>query len=136
MNIYKEIAKPKGFKRTGLRYIDKIDFEIIPVELEDYFNYYPFIPPDLPQKHEAFNVRVEIPDENGRDRLLLSLRTIIPDKPNTISLILELHYILAKPEGISLEQISEWVENAHTNIEKVFEACITDKCRELFEEVK
>lgn len=136
LEIYKNIAKPKGFNRIGLRYINKMDFEIIPVKLEDYFNYYPFVPPDLPQEHETFNVNIEIPDEDKRDRLLLTLRSIIPDKPNIISLILELYYILARPEGISMEEISALVENAHTNIEKVFEACITDKCRELFEEVK
>ena len=37
------------------------------------------------------------------------------------------------PEKIVLNQAGEWLEKAHTIIEKTFEACITDKCRKLFE---
>lgn len=38
LKIYQEVAKPKGFKRIGLRYINKIDFDQHPIELTDYFN--------------------------------------------------------------------------------------------------
>lgn len=136
LRIYREIAKPRGFKRIGLRYINKIDFGTTSIELKDYFNYYPFIPSNLPQVHGAFNVRAEIPYENGRDRLLLTLASAIPEKPDIVSLILDLDYILVKSEDISLEQVSGWIENAHTNLERAFESCITDKCRELFERGK
>jgi len=133
---YQEISKPKGFKRVGLRYINKIEFEKGPIELTDYFNFYPFIPSGLPQMHETFQVRVEIPYQEGRDRLLLTLASMIPGKPEILSLMLDLNYIMAIPERISIDQSSDWIENAHTAIENAFEACITDKTRTLFEEVK
>lgn len=137
LGVYKGIAKPNGFKRIVLRYINKVDFEkVASIELTDYFNYYPFIPGSLPQSHETFNVRVEIPYEEGRDRLLLILTSIIPGKPGLLSLSLDLHYIMAIPERITFDQFSDWIENAHTVIEEAFEACITDKSRELFEEEK
>lgn len=136
LKIYQAIAKPKGFKRIGLRYINKIEFDKGPIELSDYFSYSPSIPAALPQTHEAFIVRVEIPYEDGRDRLLLTLASIIPEKPDVLTLVLDLDYIMTIPERVSLEQVSDWIENAHSRVENAFEACITDKCRNLFGEVK
>lgn len=136
LKIYQEVAKPKGFKRIGLRYINKIDFDQHPIELTDYFNYYPFIPPNLPQMHETFQVRVEMPYEEGHDRLLLTLASMIPEKPDVLSLLLDLDYIMVIPERIPLNQVSDWIEKAHTVVENAFEACITDKCRVLFGEEK
>jgi uncharacterized protein (TIGR04255 family) len=136
LEIYKEIAKPKGFKRIGLRYINKIEFDEHPIELTDYFNYYPFIPTNLPQLHETFQVRVEIPYEEGRDRLRSTLASVIPEKPEVLTLLLDLDYIMAIPERVSLEQASAWIERAHAEVETAFEACITDKCRKLFGEEK
>jgi hypothetical protein len=40
------------------------------------------------------------------------------------------------PESIVLDKLPDWLEDAHTAIENAFEACIKDKCRKLFEEVK
>lgn len=136
LEIYQAIAKPKGFKRIGLRYINKISFDERPIELTDYFNYYAFIPTELPQMHEAINVRIEIPYEDGSDRLLLTLASMIPEKPDVLSLLLDLDYIMAVPERIPLDQASDWIEKAHTRVEKAFEACITDRCRILFGEEK
>lgn len=135
LDIYQQIGKPRGFRRIGLRYINKIEFDS-PIELTDYFNYHPSIPSDLPQTHENFQVRVEIPYEENRDHLLLTLGSVIPEKPDTLSLLLDLNYIMVIPESISLDQVSEWIEKAHTIVENAFETCITDKCRNLFGEVK
>lgn len=136
LKIYQEIAKPKGFRRIGLRYINKIEFDGGPVELTDYFNYYPFIPTALPQMHEAFQVRVEIPYEEGRDRLFLTLASMIPEQPGALSLLLDLDYVLVMPEHIPLGQTPVWIEDAHITVENAFEVCITDKCRGLLGEEK
>ena len=136
LKIYQEIANPKAFKRIRLRYINKIEFDKSPIELTDYFNYYPFIPTNLPQTHGAFNVRIEIPYEGERDYLLLTLASTISEKPEVLSLLLDLDYIMVIPECIALDQVADWIEKAHTTVENAFEACITDKCRSLFEEDK
>ncbi len=136
LGIYQKVAKPKGFKRLGLRYINKIEFGGGHIELTDYFNYYPFIPTTLPQMHETFQVRVDIPYEEGRDRLLLTLASVIPEKPEVLTLLLDLDYSMTIPERVSLEQASAWIEKAHAIVETAFEACITDKCRNLFGEEK
>jgi uncharacterized protein (TIGR04255 family) len=133
---YINIANPKGFRRIGLRYINKIDFDKPQIELTNYFNYYPSIPENLPQTYKTFQVTVEIPHNNERDTLRLTLGTLIPEKPDAFSLMLDLDYIMILPEGIALNEVSNWLEDAHTTIENAFEACITDNCRKIFEEVK
>lgn len=132
---YQELATPKGFKRIGLRYINKIGFSENSIEIKDYFNYYPSTPDDLPQMHDTFHVRVEIPYKQGRDHLIITLTNVIPEIPDRISLILDLDYIIEKPEITTGNQTSDWIADAHIEIKKAFEACITDKCRNLFDEV-
>jgi uncharacterized protein (TIGR04255 family) len=136
LRIYQAIVKPKGFKRIGLRYINKIEFREHRIELKDYFNYYPFIPANLPQIPEAFQVRVEFPYQEGRDRLLLTFASAIPEKPNILALLLDLDYIMVIPERVSMDRADEWIEEAHKIVEIAFEACITDKTRNLFMEEK
>lgn len=133
LNKYIAVAQPKGFKRIGLRYINKIDIPEKSIETTDYFNFYPHIPVELPQIHEAFNIRVEIPHQENRDRILLTFVSTIPEKPEVLSFLLDLDYVMILPEKVAVEQAGEWLEQAHEIIESTFEACITDKCRNLFE---
>jgi len=134
--IYKEVARPKGFRRIGLRYINIVEFDKSPIELKDYFQFYPFIPEGLPQIHGSFVNRVEFPYEQGKERLILTLATVIPTKPNVLSILLDLDYVMAAPEYIPLDGVSDWLEKAHEEIEKAFEACITDEARKIFGEEK
>ena len=133
---YKGVANPRGFKRIGLRYINKIIFNAESVKLEDYFNFFPAIPKDLPQLHEGFICRVEIPYSNNFYRIIITISNAAPDAPITLPIILDLDYILTVQEGIPMEGFEGWLEQAHSTIEKTFESCITDKCRVLFEEVQ
>jgi len=134
LNYYKDVANPKGFKRIGLRYINKIDIPGKSIKMEDYFNFYPAIPKELPQTHLTFNINVKIPYANNHEYLVLTLRDSISEKPDFVSVVLDLYYIMSMPGKVAFQQVDEWIENAHTTIEKAFESCITDKCRKLFEE--
>lgn len=51
---YRDVANPKEFKRVGLRYINKINIKAEIIELSDYFDFYPYIPKNLPQLHISF----------------------------------------------------------------------------------
>lgn len=134
--VYKGVANPRGFKRIGLRYINKIIFNAESVNLEEYFNFFPAIPEDLPQLNEGFISRVEIPYSNNRDRMIITISNATPEVPKTLPIILDLDYIMTVQDGISMEGFEEWLEQAHSAIEKAFESCITDKCRILFEEIE
>lgn len=126
---YITIAKPKGFRRVGLRYINKILMETDKIELSDCFRVFPNIPAELPQVHGPFQIRVEFPYAAGRDVLILTLATVMPEKPNSLSFILDLDYVLLAPDQISLENIGGWLKQAHINLIAAFKVCLTENCK-------
>ncbi|MBE0478246.1 TIGR04255 family protein [Candidatus Aerophobetes bacterium] len=130
------MANPKGFKRIGLRYINKIEIKAESVEVGDYVDFFPHIPQDLPQVHTRFLSRIEIPYQNHRDRMLLTIGNTRPETPNTTLIVLDIHYIMSVPEAISMEEFENWLDQGHSVVEKTFELCIKDKSRILFGEVK
>ncbi len=128
---YKEITQLRGLKKIELKYINILEFDK-KIELKDYFQFYPFVPRNLPQLQDSFLDRVEFPDENGKERLILTLASVVPKKPDILSILLDLDYVMATPEYVSLDNVSEWLEKAHEKIEVAFEASITNRTRERF----
>lgn len=76
-----------------------------------------------------------MPYEDSRDILRLQLTSASEETPDTAAVILDLDYFLAKPGEVALEGVFEWVDAAHDRVEDAFEACITDRLRQMFEEV-
>lgn len=130
--IYLDVASPKGFKRIGLRYINSIEFPSESIETTKYFRYYPCLPSDIEQKHGPFTMRVLHPSDDGKDVLTVSFANVIPSQ--NLMYVLDLDYSLVQPGTVQLSDGLGWVERAHIEIESMFEACITDELRALFEE--
>lgn len=135
LSAYCEVASPKGIQRIGLRYINRIEIPSQCIELEDYLEFRPFIGPNLPQDFGPFIVGIQVPYENSRDILRLQLANAAVQPPNIVAVMLDLDYFLAQPGQVLLENVFGWVEVAHSHIEEAFEACITDRLRQMFEEV-
>jgi uncharacterized protein (TIGR04255 family) len=49
---------------------------------------------------------------------------------------LDFDFFLAKSQTVSIKQALEWVDNAHQEVEKIFEGCINERLREIFQELK
>jgi uncharacterized protein (TIGR04255 family) len=135
-DAYREVVKPKTIHRIALRYINRIEITSDRIQLEDYFEFRPFIGQKLLQDLAAFTLGIQIPHEGARDILHIQLTSIDSGTPNTVAIILDLTYSLVRPEDITLDNMSEWLINAHSHIEDAFEACIADQLRNQFEEVK
>jgi uncharacterized protein (TIGR04255 family) len=127
--VYQTIADPKGIGRIGLRYVNRIVIPGEGFEITDYFNFYPHIPKTVPQVHGAFTVGVLFGYDEQRDILNVKLGNIEPT-----GVVLDLDYYLAKAGAVGLDKVSEWVNMAHDRLETMFEACITDKTRHLFDD--
>jgi uncharacterized protein (TIGR04255 family) len=130
--IYSDIASPKGFKRIGVRYINKIDFPTEWIETTQYFQYYPHLPECIEQRHGPYTMRVLHYSDDDRDVLTLNLANIVPSPK--LAYLLDLDYSLVQADKVQLSDGLTWVQHAHAKIEDMFEACITDDLRELFEE--
>lgn len=129
---YVDVAKPKGIKRIGLRYINEIIIPGSSFETTDYFNFVPQLGDDLPQEHGFFSVSVDFWYAEERDSLRLTLSRSSPQTPDSIPIVLDLDYVLRKPDLLRMEDVFDWVQNAHGQVEIIFEGCITEKLRKTF----
>ncbi|GIX47870.1 MAG: TIGR04255 family protein [Candidatus Tectimicrobiota bacterium] len=129
-----EVVEVRGLERIGLRYINRIEFTTQDVNLKEYFEFYPFIGKRLPQELAFFIAGAEFPYDGGRDRCRVQLSQGIGDEGKK-AIILDLDYFLARSRGVEVSAALNWVEEAHTRVEEIFEGCITDKLRAMFEEV-
>jgi len=126
----------RALQRISLRYINRVEIPAQKVVLEEYFEFYPFVGKRLPQNLVTFIAGVEFPYADGRDRCLVQL-TPAPNSPEGKSVfMLNIEYFLAQPRSVKVTDALDWVDEAHSQVEKVFEGCITDRLRDLFGEVK
>jgi uncharacterized protein (TIGR04255 family) len=124
-------------ERIGLRYINRIQISGRPVNLGEYFEYRPLFGPSLREKSLAsFLVACTLPFCEGRDACNVQLTTPAPEQAAGSTFVLDVDYFLSRPRSVSEEGAMEWVETAHGNVLEIFESCITDRLREIFQEVK
>jgi uncharacterized protein (TIGR04255 family) len=129
-----QVVEVRGLERIGLRYINQIELPTQEVNLEEYFEFYPFVGKRLPQQMVFFILGAEFPYVGDRDRCRVQL-TPAAAKESKIAAILDIDYFLARPRAIEMSEVLDWIEEAHSRVEEIFEGCITDKLREMFEEV-
>jgi uncharacterized protein (TIGR04255 family) len=133
----RDIVPMGDLERIGLRYINRIEIPSQPINLQDYFAYGPYFGPSLREKSlAAFLVLCTIPFCEGRDACNVQLATPAPEQAAGSTFVLDMDYFLSRPRSVSEEGAMEWVETAHGNILEIFESCITDRLREIFQEVK
>jgi uncharacterized protein (TIGR04255 family) len=103
----------------------------MPVSLEEFFDYFPFVGQNIPQNLSRFHCMVQINFENDRDTLTLQIATAPQPDGQNAQVILDLDYFLAQPDGFEMDETTAWLEKAHANLESVFEGCLKDSVREL-----
>lgn len=137
LESYRDIAKPKGFRRIGLRYINRLEIPEASIELEDYVEAVPKVPASLPQLFATWAQRVEIPFEKHNGMLALQTGSVREKEPAAAyPFMLDLDFRTLHAEQVALDGAMQWIEKAHEVVEESFEACITDKSRSLFEETR
>lgn len=135
-NIAKKVIKFDSPQRIGLRYINLINIPENEIDPKSYFGLFPFVGERLPQKTISFITGCVFPFCNERDACRVQLVTRAPRDENTMSYTLDIDYSLMKPRSVLADQTLNWIENAHSEVENIFEGCITDALRVVFGEVK
>ncbi len=135
LDAYRKVSDPKGINRVGLRYVNQIHFSQPKVDLETFFNFYPFVGKKLPADFVRFVVGIETPASNGRDLLRLTMMTVPPAGETKFSVLLDLDYFLAQPASINLDEVQQWLDMAHGAVGATFEGCIRDSLRAQFGEI-
>lgn len=125
----------RGVERVGLRYINLIKASSSDAKLSDFFQFYPFVGDKLPQRMASFIMGAEFPYEDDRDRCRVQLAPL-PASAGETTFLLDIDYFLNRSRGVEVENALEWVEKAHERIEDIFEGCITNRLRAVFEEAQ
>ena len=132
VRAYQEVLEPSKIQRIGLRYINDVQIEQMSVSLEEYFDYYPFIGSNLSEFVSRFHCVVQMEFEGARDLLTLQIASPAQPEGQNAVVTLDLDYFLAQPDEFDISESTNWLESAHSNVEKVFEGCLKDSVRALF----
>jgi len=127
------VAEPSGFQRVGLRYLNRIEFPLDRVEVEEHFTFCLHVGEDLPQDYGPFMAGALFEDfREGRNSLRMQLSSASPGPEGQINVMLDLDYFLTDPESLTADEVPSWLSDAHEAIKKAFFASITDKTMGLF----
>lgn len=105
------------------------------IKLEEYFEFRPYCGETLPGMINSFFLGCIFPYNNDRDNARIEFTPLNPENHNN-TFRLAISYYLVKPENFTSADKMNWIEEAHFQIQQLFEGCITDRLREIFQEVK
>jgi uncharacterized protein (TIGR04255 family) len=135
LEVYEQVAKPQAISRIGLRYINRLEIpEQQEIEIEHFLLAVPIIPGGIPQTFGRWMQRVEIPLLEANGLLVVHSGSVVEEEQANITFLLDLDLSTLQTMSVKLDYAMEWVERAHDEIEKAFEACITPEARRLFGE--
>lgn len=136
LDVYRQVANPQAISRIGLRYINRLEFPgLQSVDIERFLLAAPAVPSAVPQTFSSWLQRVEIPFMEANGLLILHSSSVRDEGQQNVAFLLDLDFITLQAELVKLDSAMVWVEQAHDEVEKTFEACITDEARRLLGEV-
>lgn len=134
--VYRNSLSPVRISRIGVRYINRVD---VPsqnpdqgIDLDQYFETAPRIAASLPQRMTNFFMRLQIPI-NGTGATAIVTETGVPSAvAGSVSTILDIDTFI---QADHFDEESAWKATDFLRDQKnrFFEACITDKVRELIQ---
>jgi len=129
-----EVINRLNIHNINLLYDNIIEIPGPEVELDYYFNFRPYFGQGLPQTMRSFLVGCLFPGKNESDNARVELTSLRKEQNETKAFRLTISYFLSKSGDFALADILEWIDDAHTQIQELFEGCITDNLREILEE--
>ncbi|MEO1401225.1 MAG: TIGR04255 family protein [Cyanobacteria bacterium J06635_1] len=131
-DIYREFTKPQKIQRVAVRYINRLDIPLPIQDFSDYLRTIPQLSSDLPQELNDYLLQLRIPERDLGG--WLSLREAIlptPIEENIVSIVLDIDLFCEVDLQANSNEYWELLEKIRVRKNQVFEACITDKTREL-----
>lgn len=129
--LYRKIARPVQLDRVAVRYINRLDLPLPIAELKEYLRTVPEVSPGLPQTLANYFMHLNIPFEDLKLTLVLNQTVVAPPDPSRVSIALDIDLYRTEELTWSDEWLWETLEKLHVRKNEIFEACITDKTREL-----
>lgn len=132
-NNYRSILRPEMVERLAVRYINRIDIPSEFVDLKEYFRTSPEIAPELPQQLDGFFMQLRLPFPTISGHCLVNQTIVPPPKEGIVSVVLDIDVFRTNEVPQTEIDIWDYFETLHDTKNQIFEACITDTARRLFD---
>ncbi len=119
------------FARVGMRYINRIDIPVAELNIESYLRIAPVMPPELTDM-DAFTMQVGIPLDNCL-KATISTASVPSPLVDHLSLLLDIDLSQESDIPQSDDGLFALLDTMRERKNMIFEACITDTARELFQ---
>lgn len=134
--IYSSAVQPQMITRIAVRYINRLNIPfapLLPLDLKDYLRTVPEVSPDLTQGLSNYFMQLQIPQEDIASLLILNQALVPPPNSEVVSILLDID--LFREVNLADNDDQAWgiLELLCVRKDKVFEACITDRMRELID---
>lgn len=100
--------------------------------LEDYFSLYLELPSNLSEAMSGFFIQVQFPTQDERTKVVINHTIAPPKHSNGVSLILDIDLFCDEETPQSESDLWSYFKDLRKEKDRVFEACITDMTRSLF----
>jgi uncharacterized protein (TIGR04255 family) len=134
-HAFADIIDFSALERIGLRYINQIKIPGNDIPLKNYFEFRPHFSKDLANNLENFIMNCIFTFFDGSDSCRVQLTNMNSSKSDTITLMLDIDYYLAKPNTVSKIEALHWMERAKEQINNIFNKCITGNLKNKFKEI-
>ncbi len=138
---YREVAAPSGLNGISLRYINRLfvpaslaEGETGGVEIGNYLRTHPVVPDSIPQVFLDWAQRVVVPFAETQQAIVMQAGTAPASEDSHLVFLLDLDARPLDGQTALLANMTSWLEDAHMNVETVFESCLGPKARLLFGE--
>lgn len=129
---YRELTQPKTIQRVAVRYINRLDLPLPLNDFKDYLRTVPEVSPDMPQALDGYFMQLRLPQPDLKATLLLNEALIPPPPtPQTIPVLLDIDLFREVDSPQTEMELWAYFEQLRLRKNDIFEACITEKMREL-----
>lgn len=122
---------PTGVARIGIRYINEIILPSSGFNFSDYFALQASVPSLEENSRQSIFLGALYEQSESRDAIKVQFADKQQGNQDIKAFILDLDYFLAKPV-VPLTDLDQWLGEAHTNLETVFEGMLTEKAKGFF----
>lgn len=131
---YRSAVRDAKLARCALRYINRVDIPGTKIESYDYFTLYPKIPDQLPQQDVmGMAMNLQMPQLDIECMAVINQALAAPVKPGHISVILDIDIFRLGIETWQDSEVWAFLDKLRNRKNEIFEACITDRTRELID---
>lgn len=132
--IYRDVVGAQKIVRVAVRYINLLKLPGNWVEPEKYLNVFPQIPQSLPKdlsNYGPFGMSLPMGQPDLKGVLVINERNAVFADPRIVPIILDFDLYVDSPSVNNEEELWAFFERLRERKNLYFEACITDKTREL-----